>query len=161
MLLQEYLSSLFEQEPLGINKAKELNPQLYSILKGIKVDLPTFNSFKTIVTMFQNNLKRCEKIGDIDGKLCGYNEKVNLYRKEIMILGRAERICRVQRDSTNCREKVRNKIDQFTEQIKKGQQQIVNIKKEIMLKKTKQEQDRRKQIQNVGKNISRDVSVER
>lgn len=161
MSLERYLYFLFEQDPPGVNKAKELNPQLYSILKGIKVDLPTFNSFRTIVTSYQNNLKRCERFLDLDQKMCICNVKIDLFRKETVILGRAERMCMSQRDPVDCREKVRNKIDQNVEQIKKQQQRVTNLRSEMIVKKNKMVQDRRKQIQTVGKNISREVPVER
>jgi len=161
MLLETYLSFLFEQDPPGVNKAKELNPQLYSILKGIKVDLPTFNSFRTVVTMYQSNLRRCERFTDLEQKLCICNTKMDLFRKENTILGRAERICDIQRDPAGCRDKVRNKIDQNVEQIKKQQQRVISLRAETIAKKNKTIEDRRKEIQNIGKNIPREVSVER
>ena len=161
MLLERYLFFLFEQDPPGVNKARQLNPQLYTILKGIKVDLPTFNSFRTIVTTYQNNLKRCERFLDLDLKMCTCNTKIDLFRKETVILGKAERLCGVQRDPIDCREKVRNRIDQNNEQIKKQQQRVISLRSEMIAKKNKTIQDRRKQDQNVGKNISREVPVEK
>ena len=142
MLLERYLYFLFEQDPSGINKAKELNPQLYSILKGIKVDLPTFNSFRTVVAMYQNNLRRCERFIDLEQKLCMCNTKMDLFRKENIILSRAERICDIQRDPAGCRDKVRNKIGQNIEQIKKQQQRVIILRSETIAKKNKQIQDR-------------------
>jgi len=161
MSFEKYLRTLFEQEPLGVNKARELNPQLYSILKGIKVDLPTFNSFRTIVTSYQNNLRRCERLLDIEQKMCVCNTKIDLFRKESIILGRAERMCGVQRDPEGCRNKIRNRIDQNIEQIKKQQQRVISLRSESIAKKNKAVEDRRKQLQNIGKNIAREVPVER
>lgn len=161
MSLEIYIPALFEQDPSGVNKARELNPQLYSILKGIKVDLPTFNSFRTIMTTHQNNLRRCERFLDIDQKMCICNTKIDLFRRESVILGRAERMCAIQRDPRSCRNKIRNRIDQNIEQIKKQQQQLIDLRHQSVDKKNKSAEDRRKQLQNIGKNISREVPVER
>ena len=161
MIVDSYLSFLFEQEPPGVSTARKINPQLYSILKGIKVDLPTFNSFKTIVMMFQTNVKRCDRLEDLQEKLCISETKITLYRRELQILYRADRLCAIQRDPEACHQKVRNKSDQITEQIKKEQQRIVNIRSEMIKRRNEENEQRRKRVENVGKNIPQEVPVNR
>jgi hypothetical protein len=158
-IINDYLSFLFEQDPREETKAVMYNSKLYSILGGIKVDLPTFNMFRTITIAFQNNLKGCERFQDLENQLCVVNAKLNFLRRETDIMRRGDRLCEVQKDPVQCREKIRDKVLKFNEQIKKLVQKVSEIRREMVIRKNKEAEEKRKGERTRGLNVPRQVTV--
>src|SRR5271157_4831138 len=141
-ILNEYLSYLFEQGPQVNNqvdnKAVIHNPNLYSILGGIKVDLPTFNIFRTITINFQNSSRRCETLEDLQSQQCICSVKMDFLRRQVEVMRRGDRLCATQKDPFLCRNKIRAKMLKNSEQIKKLQQKILTIRVNMMKAKNKE-----------------------
>jgi hypothetical protein len=161
-MLNEYLSFLFEQEDprnTNTNQAVMNNPQSFSILGGIKVDLPTFNMFKVVYVNFQNSLKACQNLQDLQNKLCISNVKVDFLRREMEVVRRGSGLCPTQKDPINCQERIRTKITKFNEQIKKEQQKILKIRTDMVVARDKEAQERRKEAETKGLNVPKKVTV--
>jgi len=157
--INDYLSFLFEQDPREVTKAVMYNPKLYSILGGIKVDLPTFNMFRTLSAAFQNNLRGCERFQELENQLCVVNAKIDFLRREIEVMRKGESLCEVQRDPAQCRKKIRDKIFKTNEQIKKMVQRISDIRRDMVSRRNKEAEEKRREERTRGMNVPRQVTV--
>ena len=142
-LIERYLTFLFEQDVRQPVKDVR-SPRLFSILGGIQVDLSTFNMFRALTVSFQNNLRGCERVQDLEKQLCISNIKFNFLRKETEIIRRGDRFCNIQENFLQCREKIKNKLFKVNEQTKKLAIKIANIKGQIVMRKNKESEEKRK-----------------